>query len=83
PVVFGPEYEKYVEAAELINTEGGFSVENALELEQVFDELIKEESKYEVTCTKAWDYVKNKSGATDKIVSFIYEKRLLTNVSNN
>ncbi|MBA4197294.1 MAG: 3-deoxy-D-manno-octulosonic acid transferase [Chitinophaga sp.] len=83
PVVFGPEYEKYVEAAELINTEGGFSVENALELEQVFDELLKEESKYEVTCTKAGEYVKNKSGATDKIVSFIYEKRLLTNVSNN
>src|SRR5207253_5582832 len=37
PVVFGPEYEKFNEAVELIDFGGGISIENALDLEATFD----------------------------------------------
>ena len=40
PVVFGPEYEEFIEAVELIETGGGISIDNALELEKILDELI-------------------------------------------
>ena len=36
PVIFGPVYDKYIEAVELVGSGGGFSVENALEAEKLF-----------------------------------------------
>ncbi|MBS1626891.1 MAG: 3-deoxy-D-manno-octulosonic acid transferase [Bacteroidetes bacterium] len=83
PVVFGPEYEKYVEAIELIDAEAAFTVDNALDLEKIFNELLNDEKIYNVTKTNAGNYVKSKSGATQKVIEYIYEKRLLTIVSNS
>lgn len=79
PVVFGPEYEKYFEAGELIDAGGGFSIESALELEEVLNDLLKEDDWYKQASVSAGNYVKSKSGATKKILQYIYEKRLLTN----
>jgi 3-deoxy-D-manno-octulosonic-acid transferase len=79
PVVFGPEYDKYIEAVELIDTGGGFSIESAVELEKVLDSLLKEDELYRQTSFKAGNYVKNRSGATKKIQQYLYENRLLTN----
>jgi 3-deoxy-D-manno-octulosonic-acid transferase len=78
PVVFGPEYDKYVEAVELLDAEGGFSIENALEVEKVFTDLLNKEELYQRTATQAGIYVKSKAGATEKIMKYLYEKRLLT-----
>ena len=83
PVVFGPEYEKYIEAAELIDTEGAFTIDSALELEKIFNDLLNDEKLYNETKANAGNYVKSKSGAAEKIIKFIYENRLLTIVSNN
>jgi len=79
PVVFGPEFNKYIEATELIDSGGGISIENALELEKVLNELLKENDDYKKACFNAGDYVKRKSGATKTILHYIYENRLLTN----
>lgn len=79
PVVFGPEYEKFTEAIELVDIKGALSIESMLELEAELDNLFDDTAFYEKTCNKAGNYVKNKSGATEKIVQFIYENRLLTN----
>ncbi|HNJ57526.1 MAG TPA: glycosyltransferase N-terminal domain-containing protein [Chitinophagaceae bacterium] len=79
PVVFGPEFEKYIEAKELVENNGGISIENALELEQVFNKLLTDNLFYETTAINAENYVQNNSGATKIIVDFIYAKRLLTN----
>jgi len=83
PVVFGPEYEKYIEAAELIESGGGFSIDNALELEEMFELLFNESTAYKNACYHAGNYIKDKAGATGKITRYIYENRLLTNVSNS
>ncbi|MGI8950326.1 MAG: 3-deoxy-D-manno-octulosonic acid transferase [Chitinophagaceae bacterium] len=79
PVIFGPEYEKYFEAVELIETGGAISIEDVLQLEKTLNNLLNNEDVYEKTSLYAGDYVKNKTGATEKIMQFIQEKRLLTN----
>ena len=78
PVVFGPEYDKYIEAIELLDAEGGFSIENALEAEKIFTELLSNKSLYQQSSANAGNYVKSKAGATGKIMNYVYEKRLLT-----
>lgn len=79
PVVFGPEYEKYIEAVELIDKEGAFSVENALELEEMLNELCEDNDLYQYCAVAAGNYVRSKTGATAGVMQFIQEKRLLTN----
>ncbi len=77
PVVFGPVYDKFVEAEELLNCSGAFSIDNALELEKVLHMLLT--SNYE--CTKAAEaakcYVYSKRGAKEKIVNYIEERKLV------
>jgi 3-deoxy-D-manno-octulosonic-acid transferase len=79
PVVFGPVYEKYPEAAELIAKGGAFSVIDAIDLEDTFNELLDNSSHYNDAAENARDYVYSKAGATEKIMKYIQEKRLLTN----
>lgn len=78
PVVFGPEYEKYVEAIDLVESGGAFSIENAIELEQQFYTLLNDEFLYKQACIAAKSYVEENAGATQKILNYIQEKRLLT-----
>ena len=79
PVVFGPEYEKYIEAIDLIDSGGAFSVDNALELEKKLETLLIKDDKYAQVCNASKNYVQSKKGSSDQIVKFIYVNRLLTN----
>jgi 3-deoxy-D-manno-octulosonic-acid transferase len=78
PVVFGPVYDKYMEAVQLIESGGGFSVENAIELEKQFSQLFDDEFIYKQTCLAAKSFVEKNAGATEKITNYIQEKRLFT-----
>lgn len=79
PVVFGPVYEKYAEAVELVEIGGAFTVVDAIELEEVLNELLEDKEAYQNACVKAGTYVKSKTGATETVMNYIQEKRLLTN----
>ena len=79
PVLFGPEYEKFLEAVDLIERGAAAEVKNAIDLEQAFDNLFNNENKRNKWGMAARDYVLSKAGATDQIIDFIYKKRLLTN----
>ncbi len=79
PVVFGPVYEKFAEAVELVEQGGAFTVIDAIELEDTLDELLNDKEVYNKAAAVAGNYVKQKAGATAGIMSFIQEKRLLTN----
>lgn len=79
PVVFGPVYDKFIEADELVETGGGISIETALELEEVFNELLQDEREYKKAASAAAQYVASKTGATEAVTSYIQENRLLTN----
>lgn len=79
PVVFGPEYEKYIEAIELVDTKGATAVESVIELEATFVRLLKKDEDYDQCCKAAKEYVYSRIGATDKLLQFIQANRLLTN----
>jgi 3-deoxy-D-manno-octulosonic-acid transferase len=78
PVVFGPVYDKYIEAVELVDNGGAFPIETALELEKEFDRLLQNKEAYREAAEKAGDYVHAKKGATAAVLQYIQEKRLLT-----
>jgi 3-deoxy-D-manno-octulosonic-acid transferase len=78
PVVFGPEYEKYAEAIGLVENGGAFSIDNALELEKQLNVLLENAAVYEQSCVAAKTFVYANKGATEKILDYIQEKRLLT-----
>jgi len=80
PVVIGSYHEKYQEAIDLVSSGGGIVIKNADELSAVFAQLLKNENGIcEKNGLAAGQFVKGNAGATQKIYSFIQEKRLLTN----
>jgi 3-deoxy-D-manno-octulosonic-acid transferase len=78
PVVFGPVIEKYIEAVELTESGGGIVIDSALEAEGVLERLLRDPEEVRETGEASARYVDSKKGATDKIIKFIQEKRLLT-----
>jgi len=79
PVVFGPAFDKFSEAIDLIDKGGAFDVEDAIELEDELDELLNDETAYAEACAIAGDYVKSNAGATNAIMKYIQENLLLIN----
>lgn len=79
PVIFGPVYEKFAEATELVEVGGAFPVIDALELEDTLNNLLEDKTAYNNAAVIAGNYVKAKCGATGKVMEYIQEKRLLTN----
>ena len=78
PVIFGPVIEKYIEAVELVECGGGVIIDSALEAEKVFTQLLTNVEECKETGAAAQAYVYSKKGATDRIIKYIYENRLLT-----
>ena len=69
PVIFGPDYKKFNEAAELISLGGAFTVRNSSQLTNVLEELVNNKQKLYECFHISSDYVKSKVGATEKIIS--------------
>jgi 3-deoxy-D-manno-octulosonic-acid transferase len=79
PVIMGPEYEKYAEAIDLVDCGGAVSINNALELEKVLDELLGNPVALDTASKAAYDYVHTHAGAAQNVLNYIQEKRLLIN----
>ena len=79
PVIFGPEYEKNFEAGEMIDCTGAISIENALELEKVANNLLNNLQETELRGNAAKNYIYNNAGASQKIINYIQLNRLLIN----
>ena len=78
PVLFGPVYDKYIEALGLVDAGGAISIEDALDFEGVANTLFSNEADRIKMGLHAGDFVHAHKGATTKIVNYIQEKRLLT-----
>ncbi|HEX2629460.1 MAG TPA: 3-deoxy-D-manno-octulosonic acid transferase, partial [Chitinophagaceae bacterium] len=82
-VFFGPYYEKYTEAVQLVQSGGGLSFtdtkKDGVMLAQLINALIADKTEYDYRSKAAGDFVRSNTGATQKIIRFIQEKRLLTN----
>ena len=79
PVLFGPNYKKFKEAVELIETGGGICISSSNELSTSMQKFINNKTELELTSEKSFDFVKQNKGATEKILHYIETKRLLTN----
>jgi 3-deoxy-D-manno-octulosonic-acid transferase len=78
PVLIGPFYKKYIEAVGLVENEGAIVINNETELVNSISDLIKNPGSYDKTSAASKNYVWRNKGATEKIIKFIQEKRLLT-----
>ena len=78
PVLFGPNYKKYREAEQLIQKGGAFSVKNNEELKIKMESLLHEQIAYNNISAASFNYINDNKGATEKILNYIQEKRLLT-----
>jgi 3-deoxy-D-manno-octulosonic-acid transferase len=71
PVIFGPNYQKFNEAKELIALKAGFSISDVKQLKGIVDTLVNDDAFYNITSKKAGDYVREHTGATQMILDHI------------
>lgn len=72
PVIFGPNYEKFREARELVEINSAFPVNNIEEFNTLMTHLLKDASVINTISKKAANYVKENVGATNKIISSVF-----------
>ena len=72
PVLFGPNYNKFQEAYDLINEGAGYCVANEIEFLEAIRQLILDEEVYKNASKNAASYILQNQGATQKIISLLY-----------
>lgn len=79
PVLMGPYYHKYIEAAGLVSSKGGIVTANAAEMSEKINLLLEnQDNYYQVAAEAAGHFIRSHAGATQRIIGYIQEKRLLT-----
>lgn len=71
PIIFGPNYEKFQEAKDLIARSAAFSISNANDLNEIGNQLLNDEKIYEQSASSAREYVLEKKGATEVITNYL------------
>ena len=71
PVIFGPNNKKFREAQHLLEKKGGFEINDYEEFKSLMDRFLTDNSYLQQAGNAAGDYVKNNSGALEKIMKAI------------
>jgi 3-deoxy-D-manno-octulosonic-acid transferase len=71
PVIFGPNYDKFKEAKDLVRLECGFSIKDEVELQSAVKFLVEDDARYRAASQKIKDYARENTGATDAIMKYI------------
>lgn len=71
PVLFGPKYQKFMEANQLLEAKGAFSINNFEELKEQLDKMLSDKSYLSEIGENAGSYVRRNLGATDQILNKI------------
>jgi len=79
PVLFGPVHHKFNEAMDLIDSGGAISINKAEDCITAIQKLLNDAKEYAASAESARKYVYANKGATEKVMRFIQENRLLTN----
>lgn len=72
PAVFGPNYQKFKEAVDLIEYEGAFCIRDLNELSAIFNVFLNDKEKRELSGKIAGDYIIKNQGATTKIMQAVF-----------
>jgi 3-deoxy-D-manno-octulosonic-acid transferase len=82
PVLFGEYFRKYTEATGLVKAGGGLPFydekRNGIMLKELIEALLANKEEYDYRSKAAGEFVQTNKGATEKIIQYIQEKRLLT-----
>lgn len=73
PVIFGPKYQKFTEAVYLVDSGGGFVVENERDLLKVWTQL-NEKEKRNMAAKIAKKYIEGNEGASIGILRYLAEE---------
>ena len=73
PVLFGPKYQKFDEAVNLIKKNAAFSIKSYAEFETIMLKLISDSSLSNKCGQNALKYMNDNFGACDKIMKFIFD----------
>ncbi len=68
PVIFGPNYQRFREAHDLLAAGAGYSVKNAKKFQETTDRLRQDPEAYLAAARAAGRYVQGNSGATEKVI---------------
>ena len=71
PVIFGPNNKKFREAQHLLANKGGFEINGYEDFEVLMDKFLSDEAYLKQSGQAAGDYVKNNSGAMEKIMNSV------------
>ena len=73
PVIFGPRHDKFIEAGELIEAGGGFSVSDKKKFNSLMDKQLLQPDSRAKAGKAAEAYIRSKLGATDIIYTDIFD----------
>jgi len=73
PVIFGPNYQRFREARDLLDNGGGFTIIDKKSFRQTVGMLLHDAEKYQHASKIAADYVQKQAGATYKAMEKIKE----------
>ena len=71
PVIFGPKYQKFMEAIQLLEAKGAYSIKDYEDLKKLLDRFQSDEVFLRETGDNAGYYVTSNSGAAEKIMHMI------------
>ena len=71
PVIFGPKFNKFQEAIDLVNLKGCFVISSKSEAENMLTQLITDETQRKRAGQLSFDYVSDKAGATVKVMEYL------------
>jgi 3-deoxy-D-manno-octulosonic-acid transferase len=72
PVIFGPNYNKFQEAKDLIDKKAGFSIKSYNEFKNLLNSLLTHKNTYQLAANQAKELVNSGVGATQKIIELIF-----------
>ena len=71
PTIFGPNYNEFDEALEILNNKSGFCIEKGAEFIEILDQLLNNDQRLLLTSAAAKDLIDNNSGVSNKVVEAI------------
>jgi 3-deoxy-D-manno-octulosonic-acid transferase len=73
PLFFGPVYQKFQEAIDLVNQGVAFPIDSTAALEHQFNRLVADAPQREIIAERARQYVQQQAGATELILQHVHQ----------
>lgn len=74
PVIFGPNFKKFLEAQELIEQGGGYSIADYQSFRGLMDEFLQYNDILEAAGNNAAMYVESRTGVVKKLMTILFEE---------